>query len=147
MPKSELEKHYLDTTYSIFIDKNKFDIKIGQAIPLFINQLISQEKEKSAAIITAWNPRSQALSVKENQERNKDLCSSVTEKNYSIYDALGQGKDSTWPAEESFFVVGISKKQVELLAVEHKQNAYVWIENEKPVSLIFTKLWWSLRTE
>ena len=135
--KEELKQHYLNTTYSVFIDDEQYDIKIEQALPQQINRLI--RKDKTAAIITAWNPRSQKLSESENKTRNSTLRSRL--KDYTIFNALGQGCDVSWPAEESFLVIGIAKEQAELVAVQFEQNAYVWCECEKPVSLVFTKLW------
>lgn len=137
MGKQQLEQHYLDTMYSVFIDKNQYDIKIGKSIPADINKLIN--KEKSAVILTAWNPRSQALPLSENKYRNNELKSNL--KNYTVFKADGQGEDLSWPAEESFFVLGIEKSEAEILAVKYEQYAYVWIENKKPASLVFTSIW------
>lgn len=142
MSKSELEKHYLDTTYSIFINEEQYDIKIGKPLPSVIQKLLN--KEKSAAILTAWNPQSQLLSSKENKARNNDLNSTLSK--YSVFNALGQGSglsDTSWPAEESYFIPGIKKEEANKLAVEYGQYAYVWLESEKPASLIFTQLWQS----
>ena len=138
---SELEKSYLDTTYSVLIEGKKYDIKIGKPIPSVINHLLENENKKSAVILTAWNPRSKALSSEENIKRNTKLYSYLKNNKYIIYKALGQGNDTSWPAEESFFIMGITKETVEQLAVEYGQHAYVWCESEKSASLIFTYLW------
>ena len=135
--KTELEKNYLSTTYSVFIKKEKFDIHIEQALPKKIQQLIN--KDKSAAILTAWNPGSQPLSESENNLRNNQLKLRIED--YSSFKALGQGQDKSWPAEESFFIVGIKKTELEKLAVEFEQYAYVYCVINKPASLIFTEHW------
>lgn len=143
MSKSELEKHYLDTTYSIFINEEQYDIKIGKSLPPTIQNLVNNKK--SAVILTAWNPRSQPLSSQENKARNNELNSALNK--YSILSALGQGSDlsdTSWPAEESYFILGIKKREAERLAVEYGQYAYVWLESEKPAALIFTHIWHSL---
>ncbi len=142
MPKDELEKHYLETTYSVFIDQDKYDIQVGEPVPAVINKLLENEKESSAVIVTAWNPRSELLSLQENQARNTKLKSKF--KMHTIFDALGQGDDLSeqlWQAEESFFIIGLNKTDADKIAVEYGQYAYVWLENTKPVSLIFTRLW------
>ncbi len=141
--KSELEKLYLDTTYSVFINKQQYDINIGDPVPLGINKLL--DKEKSAVILTAWNPRSQLLSAQENKTRNNELKSAINQ--YTVFRALGQGSDlsdTSWSAEESYLILGIHKEDANKLAVEHGQYAYVWLESEMPASLIFTQLWQSL---
>ncbi len=140
MPKKELEKAYLDTTYSVFIDENKYAIKIGSPVPSIINKLF--KKEKSAVIITAWNPRSKALPAEENEVRNKKLYSNLIDNKYIIYKALGQGIDASWPAEEGFFIIGLKKADAEKIAVEYGQYAYLSLEVEKSASLVFTSIWY-----
>jgi len=140
MSKSELEKAYLATTYSVFIDNNKYDINIGKHLPSDINDIIN--KEKSAVILTAWNPRSQPLPPQENKERNYKLKLQL--KNFIVFNALGQGSglsDTSWPAEESYFILGINKIEAERLAVEYEQYAYVWFDVDVVPSLILSKVW------
>ena len=141
MSKSELEKHYLDTTYSIFINEEQYDINIEKPLPPVIKKLVN--KEKSAVILTAWNPRSQSLSSQENKERNSKL--KIQLKNFIVFNALGQGcnlSDTSWTAEESFFIIGLNKAGAEKIAVEYGQYAYVSLEAEKPVSLVFSSIWY-----
>jgi len=143
MPKKELEQHYLNTTYSVFIDEKKYDIKLEKPLPPVIQKLVN--KEKTAVILTAWNPRSQALSFAENKSRNNELYLEI--KNKPVFNAVGQGEEPSWPAEESYFIPGIEKSQADIMAVKFEQYAYVWCENEKPASLIFTHLWQSLNND
>ena len=135
--KRELENIYLGTTYSVFIESKQYDINIEQPLPEFIQQLI--HKEKTAAILTAWNPRSQPLSLSENHSRNNKLSSKIIE--YTMFNSIGQGDDLSWPAEESFFILGIKRTEVDKLAIEFEQYAYIWIESGKQVSLMFSELW------
>ena len=137
MLKKDLEKHYLATTYSVYIEKQRYDINIEQPLPKFIEQLV--HKQKTAAILTAWNPRSQPLALSENQSINKQLSSKFED--HTLYKCMGQGNDISWPAEESFFILGISRAEIDKLAIEFQQYAYVWIEKGKQASLIFSELW------
>ena len=144
MDKSQqrkLEKHYLETTYCVFIDEQQYDIKISEPVPSSIKEIINQTKEKSAAILTAWNPKSQLMSLQQNKKRNIELKETLQKNNYSFLNALGQGDDMFWPAEESFFIAGLTKQEAEKLAVDYGQNAYVWLESEKPASLVFSTIW------
>lgn len=137
--KLELQQHYLDTIYSVFINNKKYDIRIGKLPPPAIQEVIN--KDKYAAVLTAWNPRSQSLSLVKNKTRNIELNRKLKE--YVVFDAVGQGADLEWLAEESCFIVGISKEEVEILAIEYEQYAYVWLEEGKEASLIFTDVWQS----
>ena len=137
--KKKLEQYYLETTYSVFIDESKFDIRIAEPVPVKIYSLL--EKEKTAAIITAWNPRSEPHSLQENKRRNRNLRISVSKKNYNVFEALGQGNDPSWPAEESFLILGITKEEAGKLAVDYGQNAFVLLEYGKTASLEFSRIW------
>ena len=137
MSKAELEKNYLESTYSVFIEKDKVDIKIGKMLPLIIQSLIN--KEHSAVILTAWNPRSQTLSLSENESRNLALLEKFDK--YTVFKAMGQGEDSSWLAEESYFILGLNKNKAELLAMQYEQYAYVWLERGQSASLAFTRIW------
>ena len=103
--KQELEQHYRETTYSVFIENKKYDIQVKRPLPIEIQQLIN--KETTAVILTAWNPRSQALPLAENKSRNIELNAKL--QNYTVFTAIGQGDDLKWTAEESFFGLGISE--------------------------------------
>lgn len=141
MNKNELEQAYLNTVYSVFADGSKYDIKIGEVHSKDINVLFKNTKSQTGVIMTAWNPRSQHLPIVENKTRNAELADYFTKNNLIFYDALGQGQDSSWTPEQSFFIKDISKEMAESLAVEYGQNAYVWIEENMPVSLIFSAVW------
>lgn len=136
--KKQLEQSYLDTTYSVFTNNEKYDLYINQLIPSEIEQLL---ENKSAVILTAWNPRSQALSIEDNMLRNLDLLRSLSNMDYLVFEALGQGADPSWPAEMSFLIIGITQKEAENMAIEHEQYAYVWLEKGKPISLEFSDIW------
>jgi hypothetical protein len=138
--KTQLEQHYLDTIYSVLINEQQYNIKITEDVPSAIKEILELAKEKTAVILTAWNPKSKLLSSQENKERNKKLDLTLRNNDYPVFKALGKG-DNLWPAEESFFIIGIKKEDAEQLAVEFGQNAFVWIDSEEPTSLIFTEIW------
>ena len=139
MLKQELKQHYIDTAYIININDKKYNIYINQVPPIEIQHHIHSSKEKTGAIITAWNPLSKLLSEEENNKRNKKLHDSILD--YTFLYALGQGANSSWPAEKSFLILGIDKESAEKLAVKYEQNAYIWLENNQLASLVFTRLW------
>ena len=139
---TDLEQHYLDTLYFVFLAGKQYGMKIGEDNLPVINQLFDNENVTSAAILTAWNPRSQAIDFQQNKIRNNDLYHFLNEKKYLFFEALGKGKDPTWPAEEGYIILGLNNEETERLAVHYEQNAYVWLEKNKPVSLEYTSIWY-----
>ncbi|MCW8988570.1 MAG: DUF3293 domain-containing protein, partial [Gammaproteobacteria bacterium] len=102
--KSDLEQHYLDTIYFVHLAGKQYGIKIDEDNLPVINNLFATENASTAAILTAWNPRSQAIDFAQNKVRNYDLYHYLKKNNYVFYDALGKGKDPLWPAEEGYIV-------------------------------------------
>ena len=139
--KDELEQVYLNTVYSVFVNGHEYQIKPGEKDSDDIGTLFAKTKCHSGVIMTAWNPRSQLLSLAENQKRNAGLTAQLIKNKIKFYDALGKGQDDSWEAEESFFIINISKERAESLALEHQQNAYIWLDENKPASLVFSAVW------
>jgi len=137
--KKALEKAYLETTYSVFVDNERHDIKVGKTIPMVVNQLL--EHEKSGVVLTAFNPRSKSKSIEENHLRNNDLSLHLKKNNYEFYKAVGQGNETLWPAEESFLIIGLSPTEAENLAKEFEQYAYIWLEQNNIANIKFTSIW------
>lgn len=140
--KTDLEQHYIDTIYIVFLAEKQYGVKIGEENLPVINQLFDNENTTTAAILTAWNPRSQAVDLTQNKLRNDDLYNLLQEKKYLFFEAIGKGKYTRWPAEEGYFILGLNKEEAEKLAVHYEQNAYVWLEKNEPISLEYTSIWY-----
>lgn len=141
MRKKELERAYFNTLYSVFSADKAYAVKISEPIVKEVTTLLDNTKNHSGVILTAWNPHSNEASRNENNRQNYALSQDLIRNNFIYYDALGEGQDTSWEAEESFFIIDISKEQAEHLAVKYKQNAYVWLQKNKPVELIFSAVW------
>jgi hypothetical protein len=139
---TDLEQHYLDTIYFVFVDGKQYGVKIGEDNLPIIMQLFKNNNVSTAAILTAWNPRSEVIDFQQNKLRNNDLYNLIEEHNYLCFEALGKGKDLMWPAEEGYIIFGLNKEEAEAIAVKYEQNAYVWLEQEKPVSLEYSSIWY-----
>lgn len=115
-------------------------IHIGE-IHSEINQLLIEKKLSTFGYLTAWNPRSIALSDEVNQERNQNLHNELEKiQNITIFKGIAESREGGWQAEESFLILGITCEQMEQLSQQFEQNAYLFGEIKKEVQLIFTKL-------
>jgi hypothetical protein len=141
MNKQHLETAYRETRYSIFIEGKPVIVRIDAPLPAEVDHLLQQSKSQTGIIITAWNPRSEPRPVEENRERNRQLLSLLTAQGYQVYEALGEGKDPAWPAEESLFVLDIEKDRADKLAIDYGQNAYVSLAKSQPATLVFSAHW------
>lgn len=83
---------------------------------------------QSFAILTAWNPNNQPLSLKENTIRNTRLFETLLESGNLFDEALGYLKEHK---EESYCIYGISFKEAMDLAKLYDQYAFFYRSSDK----------------
>lgn len=123
---SELERAYRDAVYVVHAKDKKIQLKVGDSNSEMVD-LMRLHGVKSAALITAFNPRSVLVTAQENARNHNAL---VTDINVLGLESLsGEGGDvsNAWPSEPSVLVLGISLQDAELLSDRYKQNAFLWI--------------------
>ncbi|CAH0532655.1 hypothetical protein VST7929_00495 [Vibrio stylophorae] len=79
------------------------------------------------AILTAWNPKSQPLSLAENQQRNLALVEQLTAQQLGFQRMNGGATDGSW--FEPGFALFCSRQQAHKIAAHWQQNAIYWVEN------------------
>ena len=119
---ASLRQKYLDTDY-IISDDPPLLMKIGEQSD-DLRVLLGSMGVESAALITAWNPRSEQLTVDENDDRQGVLLTDIEKIRLNYLIGCGQLDD--WQ-EYSYLVLGIDKDQATAMATRFEQNAYVWI--------------------
>ena len=119
---ASLRQKYLDTDY-IVSDDPPLLMKIGEQSD-DLRVLLGSMGVESAALITAWNPRSEQLTDDENDDRQGMLLTDIEKirLNYLV----GYGQLDDWQ-EYSYLVLGIDQDQATAMATRFEQNAYVWI--------------------
>ena len=135
--KKDLLNSYLHTSYTIYPAAGEnlvFKInKTNATLDLFLQQ----QHAIAFALLTAWNPRSQLLTVAENRRRNQLLRTDV--QRYRTFAAAGvpaAGED--WEPETSFFILNITPDEALLLARKYEQNAFVYGSLNEPPRLVET---------
>ena len=119
---ASLRQKYLNTDY-IVSDDPPLLMKIGEQSD-DLRVLLGSMGVESAALITAWNPRSEQLTDDENDDRQGMLLTDIEKirLNYLV----GYGQLDDWQ-EYSYLVLGIDQDQATAMATRFEQNAYVWI--------------------
>lgn len=117
---------YVRTTYRVLREDEKvWDIQIGHFHPC-LDQYLHERGLHTWVFITAWNPGSRLLSSEENRRRNQALLQWIVESALPYFPGLGMGADGDWPAEESYWVAGLSRKMALEWGQFWGQNAVVW---------------------
>ena len=135
--KKELLDSYTAANYHVYAVPS-FILKID-ILSKELRKLLIELNVKFAAFITAFNPYSQELSLKENRLRNKKLEGKI--QSLDLYYIKGDGRcgDSDEVGEESFLVFGLSKIQAINLGKESQQNAIVVCDTNATPSLLLLK--------
>jgi Protein of unknown function (DUF3293) len=118
---------YQDAIFFIFDDKQVIQFKVGVA-STEVSQFIVQKGVTAAALITAYNPYSQALSRVENELAQAKLIDRLESSNIEYI--FGEGGDplGKWEPEPSILALNIKLEDAQSLASEFRQNAFVWID-------------------
>jgi hypothetical protein len=96
-------------------------IHVDDALPTPLHTLIG---ERSWAFITAWNPGSQVQPRTQNHAAQQALLGALRQLPRTAYICPGVGVGEAW-REASLFVVGPNLADIDELAQQFQQNAYV----------------------
>lgn len=122
---SELEARYRATTYRVYLPGGYADLRIGQFNEK-LNSWLAAADSPTFAIITAYNPGSQAVDGEKNAERQSQLECDLLEGNYEPYAGENVPDDDSGLVEESCFVADIALDDACALAEDYGQNAIVF---------------------
>jgi len=116
----ELARAYEQTRYEVYAGENTLMVKVGE-IPC--ESILSTYP---FCFITASNPRSEKLSVRENARRNGQLRSWLITHAMKFLPAAAIPSGSDWEPEAGFCVLGISRQDSVDLGRAFEQNAIVY---------------------
>lgn len=115
-----------------------FTLRIG--IPSTeLKKLYKESGANSGTLITACNPYSVLLSDSQNQEHQLRLATELRKRSLIFCDGEGLHPSGEWPAEASYFVLGMSLEAAKKLANQFAQNAIVWCDADAIPQLILLR--------
>lgn len=116
-------------------DAVEFVIRIGQPSSE-LDALLHNRGVSSSAVLTAWNPSSQPLSLQQNRLRQVQLVKDLHVAGWPTLPAARRDSSAQWPQEESALVLGIDRTACNAMARRFEQNAYVWCERGRAAELV-----------
>ena len=133
---AELLAAYTATDFVVFDGPEQWALHVGVASPR-VDALLDRHGASCATVVTAFNPRSRALSPDANATRHQSLVRLLEERGLTFL--LGEGRDPSgrWTAETECIVFGISLAEALEIARRFDQNAIVFIERGKAPRLEF----------
>ncbi|MDX2129257.1 MAG: DUF3293 domain-containing protein [Chloroherpetonaceae bacterium] len=128
---------YRDTRYRVFHPKGSFDLEIDMfneacKLVMEINQA------KTAAFITSQNPHSIQHSPQENELVFQQFTKIIS-LNYHFFPASGIPNHTNWPEEKSLFILSIPFQEVLRIAIEYRQNAFLFVNTDFTPKLIWVE--------
>ena len=129
----ELLDTYRNAEYVVFADPQVV-MRVGEANAQ-LDELIRAEGARTAAFVTAANPRGDPRSDMENGVANAALQNFVAAAGYPHFWGEGRDPRGSW-AEPSFLVIGMYRANAEALGQLFEQNAIIFCELDKPPELI-----------
>jgi hypothetical protein len=101
-----------------------------------LDELLEADGAKTAAYITAANPRGEPHSETENDAAATALHESQTAAGFICYAGEGRDPQGRWTPEPSLLVLGISRAQAEGVGRAFGQNAIVFVERGRAPELV-----------
>ena len=132
-PTPEQLEAYRSAEYVVFADTT-IVVRVGEPSAQ-LDALIGAEGAKSAAFVTAANPRGERRADVENGVANAALQNFVAAAGYPHYWGEGRDPRGSW-SEPSFLVIGIYRANAEALGSLFEQNAIVYCELGRAPELI-----------
>jgi hypothetical protein len=105
-----------------------------------LQQLLVRHHAKSAAIITADNPRSQLLPDADNLRAKERLRNRLRTEGLTFLETIHRDPNSKWPDEYGFLVFDLPQQTIEPLLVEYGQLAAVTINSAGSASLLLSQV-------
>ena len=94
---------------------------------------------QSSAFITAYHPYSVPSSEEENEKAQQALLAELRSRGHRWLEGAGEDAEGKWPGEPSVLVLGISEQEATRLAVQFRQNGYVFCGNDAVPRLVLTR--------
>jgi len=133
---AELLAAYTATDFVVFDGPEQWALRVGAASSR-VDALLDRHGASCATVVTAFNPRSRALSADANATRHQLLVRLLEERGLTFL--LGEGRDPSgrWTAETECIVFGISLAEGLEIARRFDQNAVVFLERGRAPRLEF----------
>ena len=129
---------YLATDYRLGHSEHDIILNIGvrseRLAALFTSSGIA-----CGAFLTAYNPRGAIQSDEANDRGHVELAAMLHNQGIRPIEGSGKGKRSKWPAEKSYFALGLQLNAAKQIGRHFDQDAIVWIGADAVPQLILLR--------
>ena len=129
---------FLATDYRLGHTPQDIVLTIGQfsdrLAALFISSSVA-----CGAFITAYNPRGTVQADAANDKAHAQLAAMLVELRLQVIEGSGSEEGTDWPAEKSYFALGLALEPAKAIGVHFDQDAIVWVGPDAVPQLILLR--------
>ena len=115
---------YRATHYRVGVGSDAFTLRIDERSPR-LARLFDESAHRSAAFITACNPRSNRQRDELNAAAHARLCAELARQGFAFIEGAGVDPAGPWQ-EQSVLALGIALDAARKIGLAFDQNAIVW---------------------
>ena len=119
------------TTQDIVLTIGQFSDRLAA---LFISSGVA-----CGAFITAYNPRGTVQADAANDTAHAQLAAKLAELRLQVIEGSGSEEGTDWPAEKSYFALGLALEPAKAIGVYFDQDAIVWVGPDAVPQLILLR--------
>ena len=129
---------YLATDYRLGHSDQEIVLTIGQHSPR-LAVLFNSNNVNCGAFITAYNPQGNIQSEAANALGHAELASKLQELGLKAIEGSGSEESTEWPAEKSYFALGMALEPAKAIGTHFNQDAIVWVGTDAVPQLILLR--------
>jgi len=129
---------YLATGYRLGHTAHDIVLTIGKRSEQ-LSAVFARHGVACGAFITAFNPRGTRQSDEANARGHAELAALLCERHLTVIEGAGSEEGSDWPAELSWFALGLPLKPARALGLHFGQDAIVWAGADAVPQLILLR--------
>ena len=129
---------YLATDYRLGHTPQDIVLTIGQRSER-LAALFAGKGLHCGAFITAYNPRGTVQADAANDKAHAQLAAKLAELGLQVIEGSGSEEGTDWPAEKSYFALGLALEPAKAIGVHFDQDAIVWVGPDAVPQLILLR--------
>jgi len=129
---------YKDTDYRLGHTNQDIVLNIGKHSERLAT-LVSGNGVNCGAFLTAYNPQGTIQSDAANAQGHAELASMLQELNLQAIEGSGSEEGTEWPAEKSYFALGLALEPAKAIGIHFDQDAIVWVGPDALPQLILLR--------
>ena len=129
---------YAATDYRLGHTDQDIVLKIGKRSER-LAALFAGTGFKCGAFLTAYNPHGSIQSDVANARGHAELASKLQVLGLEAIDGSGREEGTKWPAEKSFFALGLALEPAKEIGLHFHQDAIVWVTADTLPQLILLR--------